>query len=707
MANGKMNAHTPGLNGWHLLDEHLRAVARATRTFADRFECGDLGYRLGIAHDLAKADPVFQMYLQACSSGKVSKKCPHAAPSAAAAKDLLGSAVLPVIGHHAGMPDLCDAKTKLDGADSGSVGHARELLAQVAPGLEGLPELPEWARASNLSSEMMLRMAFSCLIDADYLDTENHFHPHLKIHRGKFFSIKNYLGLLESHLSTFVERKGGVNEVRDEIQKACFMTATKPRGAFRLTVPTGGGKTLSGLGFALSHAEHHGMDRVIVAIPYTSIIDQTAGVYQSVFGEENVLEHHSALELDEEEEQDDRALRRRLNIQNWDCPLIVTTTVQLFESLLHNRPAQARKLHNIVNSVIVLDEVQALPPKCLKPILDVLNELVSNYRCSVVFCTATQLDYSVVDDRLLKDATEIVPEYRRHFEILKRVKYEVINEPWSVARIARELGNEEQVLAVFNTRKDALAVGRAVDKAESVLHLSTLLCGHHRKQVIDLVKERIKKKEAVRLISTQVVEAGVDLDFPVVYRDVGPLDRIIQVAGRCNREGKLDFGRCVIFPLESGGSPQGVYAEAIRETKKLLKEYGERLEDPQALSEFSRGVFAYTDLGEDIQKMRAEMRYRSVARSFNLIENDTVPLIVSSYQGADVMREIETWNDQPKGWFKRVGAYTVNVFQSTCNSLQKQGLVYEHESGAWIYSGGYDQVFGLTGDHADPVDLEI
>ena len=698
--------------------EHLQAVAGTAARFGAKFGHEKVAHALGLSHDLAKADPRFQKYLRACHTGKPAERCPHSAPSATAAKYLLGPFVFAILGHHGGMPDKADALRMLDNADPPSVEAARALLEQLGP----VPTITP-PRRDKLGSEMLLRMCFSCLVDADYLDTEQHFDPARLEERGRYPSLATYLSALDDHLSRFKGATGTVNLVRSEVLEACRVAATQPKGAFRLTVPTGGGKTLSGLAFALKHAETHGMDRVIFAIPYTSIIDQTTAIYGNAVGEENVLEHHSAIDVQgDENEQSERELRRRQNAENWDCPLVVTTTVQLFESLLHNKPSRCRKLHNIVNAVIILDEVQALPPKALGPVLDVLQELVSHYGCSVVFCTATQLDYSTVDGRLLTDAVQIVPDYPSHFEALKRVAYEVEKEPWPLPNLIEALIDEPQVLAVFNTRKDALRVARALREQvrarggheDEVVHLSTLMCLHHRREVLDEVRRRLAADEPVRLISTQVVEAGVDIDFPIVYRDVGPLDRIVQVAGRCNREGNLDgLGRCVVFELEDAGRPQGPYRTAIDVTRPILSRYGSSLDSQEALAEYSRDLFSFTETGSltnandraAVQKLRENFDFASVARTFRLIEDDTTPLIVEDYPKADVPALIASWDIRPGGWFRRVSPYTVNVFAHDLSRLQRDGWARAHDSGAWIYSGPYDPTFGLLSDLPDPADL--
>ncbi len=712
----ELSAHTPreGSDDFHCLREHLLAVAAQARNNANKFGFGDVGHALGLTHDLAKADPRFQAYLRNCHRGEPSTKCPHSAPGAVAVRGSLGPFALAILGHHGGLPDHADCRMRLESADETSVSWASNFLKEF----DALPELktqsPSWAQ-ENLAGEMLIRMAFSCLVDADFLDTEAHFAPDRIDYRSSYPELVTYLKRLNDKLASFEGETGRVNEARAEILAGCRNAATKPRGTFRLTVPTGGGKTLSSLAFALGHIDAHKMDRVIVAIPYTSIIDQTAAVYKSALDEGFILEHHSSLNVDDSTEgQSELELRRRLSAENWDCPLIVTTTVQLFESLLHNKPSRCRKLHNIVNSVIILDEVQALPPKTLGPIFDVLNELVDHYGCSVVFSTATQLDYSKVEERLLKNAVEIVPEHQKHFENLKRVRYELPDGERTEAQVVDEILKHAQVLVVFNTKKDSLAIARRVPKDRNIIYLSTLLCGHHRKEVIKRVKRHLKEGEPVILISTQVVEAGVDLDFPVVMRDLGPLDRIIQVAGRCNREGKLPGpGRCILFRLEGGSKPSGAYRTAFNITESILQKYGTDLDSSEAMEEFSRDFFRFTETGSlhsdgdraDIQKLRQELAFATVAESFKLIEENATPIVVQTYPTADVDSHIADWKFRPHGWFRRVAQYTVSVYERDLTRLLRDGLARLHESGAYIYSGPYDRTFGIGSDLSDPADL--
>ena len=506
-----------------------------------------------------------------------------------------------------------------------------------------------------------------------------------------------------------------VNQVRKEVYDLCEKAATANQGVYRMTVPTGGGKTRSGLAFALKHAVCNRLDRVIFAIPYTSIIDQTAREYRKIFGIDAVLEHHSQVTIPANENQDALHIASRLATENWDAPLIVTTTVQLFESLFSNRPGKVRKLHNIVRSVIVLDEVQTLPPELLAPTLDVLKELVERYSVSVVLCTATQPAFE--DSHYLRPfhgmpIHEIVPKrvYDKHFRRLERVNYYRKKEPVSWQQLTDELSTEEQVMVVLNTRKDALSLIETFGgDREDVFHLSTLLCGIHRKLVLREVKRRLRHGLPVRLISTQVIEAGVDIDFPVVYRAIGPLDRIVQAAGRCNREGRLpqeQKGRVIIFEPSEGRTPRGPYKTGIEKAKLLLMPPCDvaELHNPELYRVYFEKLFGALDTDKrKIQSHREVLDYPSVDSEYRMIEQNTIPVVINFECASNRLKE---WRYHPcRRTWQRLQPLLVNIFDYEARPLKAEGWLEPISEGLCLSLGRYDRLKGLVPAIYDPSDL--
>ena len=557
------HAHSANENGvCHGLVDHLLAVAEMAGGFCESFGSYDAGYYAGLWHDIGKFNSEFQRYL----AGEHKSSLDHKGAGAKLAlQHHLEPLALLVQGHHGGLPAMRHCRgwvNEKDGnpATENAIVLARQAIPQMEPQTPIKP--PPWVNNGH-RAELWLRMVFSALIDADRLDTEAHFNPGRAEDRGVVFGIAE---LWERFRTAHRERvRSGssdatVNEVRSDVYQACLAAAEQRPGIFRLAVPTGGGKTLSGMGFALRHAAIHGLNRVIVAMPFISITQQTASVYREFLGGAAVLEHYSSAEVDDHDEYDSETTWARLATENWDAPIVITTTVQLFDSLFSNRTSSTRKLHNLAKSVIILDEAQALPPTLLAPILDGLRDLSQNYGASVVLSTATQPTFQVIKPFAGVNAYDIVQSSERHFQSLKRVRYDWrTNPPLSWDEVAAAMWKTPQALAIVNTKKDALALLDILND-ETALHLSTLLCGRHREAVIAEIRRRLKHGEPCRVVSTQVVEAGVDIDFPMVFRAMGPMDSIIQAAGRCNRNGQLpDKGRVIVFQPDVSTLPSGTY----------------------------------------------------------------------------------------------------------------------------------------------------
>ena len=728
-------AHTPpgGSSDWHVLKDHLLSVAEMARGFAESFGGGDLAYCAGLWHDLGKMQSAFQEYLCAEHEGRPSHSVPHAIWGAVIAylilwrrarKDFWVEITVPIAGHHAGLkaPTGSWAKeldSKLQKLNPAELNRYLDFVRRL-----GIPSFGQEKDRNPSRREMFIRMLLSALADADYLDTERHFQKGKAEQRDGFSSLfhlwKVFQEKQQALLNGLKNPDSQVNCVRREVYEACLEKATESPGFFRLTVPTGGGKTRSGLGFAIRHAIENDLKRVIIAIPYTSIIDQTARVYvEEIFGDADVVVHHSRVPVDEQgEKQNEMTVRRRLATENWNAPLVLTTTVQLFESLFSNRPGRVRKLHNLAQSVIVLDEVQALPPGVLIPTLDVLRTLVEEYGTSVIFQTATQPTFEQVERveplRGVK-VREIVERYKDHFEMLERVEYISRLAPVDWEILAKEIAEHERVMVVLNTRRDALALLEALEKRgiADLYHLSTLLCGAHRDEVLKEINQRLdpKNPQPVRLISTQVVEAGMDFDFPVVYRAVGPLDRIVQAAGRCNREGRLGHkgGHVVVFRPQEGGAPHGPYRTGIGEALAMIAS-GYDLSCPKTHTVYFERLFeALRERGLDeyeVQAYREDLDFPEVARRYRLIPDDTVPVVITRYGVGET--RLKAWQRNPtrKSW-QRLQPYVVGVFERQLQALQKSVdlKALTEQEGLFAWGGRYDTLRGLPLDLDDPADL--
>ncbi len=727
-------AHTRNALGLrHDLAAHLRGVAGLAREFAADLGAPDLGYYLGLWHDLGKFHPRFQEYLLACEREPgVRRSGPdHKGAGAALAKRHVSIAAFLVQGHHGGLQSRPALRAWLEERERAQdVKEALALARAAIPDLEppGPLPFPPFAVNDPGAAELLLRLLFSALVDADFLDTEAHFSPDRAAARGESVTLSELWKRFEQdqeRLATAVREAGRANDAviraRDDIYRACLAAAERPPGLFRLTAPTGSGKTRAAMAFALRHALQHGHRRVIVAVPFLSITEQTAEVYRRVFedpgGRPVVLEHHSGASVGGEDDEDfrERGVWSRLAAENWDAPIVVTTTVQLFESLFAARPARCRKLHRLARSVIILDEAQALPSHLLTPILDVLRQLVAHYGVTAVLSTATQPAFEAIPPFRELKATEIVPEPARYFRDLARVEFDWrLDRPLPWPEVAEVIRAEQQVLAVVNTKRDALALLGALQDPDA-LHLSTLLCGAHRRRVIAEVTRRLQEGLPCRLVSTQVIEAGVDLDFPVVVRAFGPLDSVIQAAGRANREGRRAQGRVVVFEPAEGGLPGGAYRTGTDVARVVLQRRQGDLHDPatpyQYFEELYKALGSATDR-EGIQQLRQAFDYPETARRFRMIDDDTDVVVVTSYGTAEERQRVRTLVERLRSGapdarelLRRLQPYVVSVRRREAARYRQQGLIDEVMPGVGEWLGGYDDVTGLAAP--DPEQLVV
>ncbi|MCX8033322.1 MAG: CRISPR-associated endonuclease Cas3'' [Thermoleophilia bacterium] len=687
-------AHSPNSEGvaQHLLD-HLRGVGELSALFASKFDAGPLGRVVGFLHDIGKISPRFQRYLRGLS---ISGGDHTTAGSIVAARMKLPPAASFVIaGHHGGIPELGDVKQRLRATLEPECETAlQQLIAELSTELPGL-SAAEYEPETQSDFELSVRMLFSALVDADFLDTEAHFCPVRNASRGGRPGMRELLDRFtheyESRFAGATTDKG-ISVIRKKVYDWCVRAASEPQGVFTLTVPTGGGKTLSGLAFALTHAAMWNLDRVIVVIPYTSIVEQTCDIYRMFLGDEAVIEHHSAYDPRGDEEDE----RQMLAAENWDAPVIVTTSVQFFESLFSNKPARCRKLHNICRSVVVIDEVQTVPLGLLKPVFDVIESLVKRYCVTFLFTTATQPAYSELTSLPMR---EIVPDPIQLAMDLRRVSWKIAEKRVNWDQVAHMACSHPQSMVIVNTRKDARAL-HALVKQENTFHLSSNMCPAHRRSVLYKVRDLLAQGKECRVIATQVVETGVDVDFPLVMRAMGPLERIVQAAGRCNREWRHNRGTVTLFRPQDGGLPPGSYTTATQRTDVFLQQQGlSRLEDPRVHEEYFRSLYACVDLdARGITELRNALDFPNVAQRFRFIEEECVPVVVPWEDGISIAQSLAAKGFLTRADWRKVQPYVVNMSKYAVQTALKRGLCAPlfKQAELYIWGGTYDEHIGLT-----------
>jgi len=655
---------------WQLLKDHLRNVEKLAGEFGAPIGLASEASAAGRLHDLGKYRAEFQEYLR--QQRKAGTDTHHAIYGAAYAfhREWLPHAFA-VAGHHAGLPDQPDLHRTIDGERYDARKRAETLAPVAQSELGQLSYCPSAKIQSAIQAEDALalefatRMVFSALVDADRLDTA--LWPNAAPPDDELDSTRAD-GLLDKVLrerdrkrqsKTEAERDAALNRLRNDVFDACLKAASLQPGFFSLTVPTGGGKTLSAMAFALAHAKAHGLRRVIVVIPFLSIIEQNAKVYREVLGGDVIVEHHSAApEVADVDEEEKTALETAT--ENWDAPVIVTTSVQFLESLFANSPAKCRKLHRIAKSVVIFDEVQTLPTHLLAPVLNVFRELQRNYGVSFVFSSATQPAFrktpQLSDGFTADEMREIAPEPAKLFQALRRVDYHFpkAEEKLDWDQLAQMLTAKHQALCVVNLRRHAATLWEGVrkqvseDEKMAVFHLSSSMCAQHRLDVLDRIRRLLAAGCPCRLLSTQLIEAGVDVDFPVVWRAMGPLDSIVQVAGRCNREGRLpdgQFGQVHIFTPADNGLPRGrLYQTVTGFAGTILAGTNsqELATNPALFSRYFGMIHALPQPeGDAIQEHRRELLFRTVGREAKVIEDDTRPVIVNYGEAKFLIYEIQ------------------------------------------------------------------
>lgn len=703
-------------------EEHQKGVADLATLFAASFGLPSWGKALGLLHDKGKERIAFQKYIR-MSNGlptdgwNSGEEHHHAFVGGILAHELMGKDVIqlltnPIISHHTGLHDWAEVEDVL---------LEKQLPREINKSgisIDNNQLIQEFKNfcLSSFGTESqhfhhLVRMLFSCLIDADRLDTERFMDNASWQKRGGHATISELQPKLENYLQTLQSATAdtAVNRLRRKVLEQCMQTATGMKGFYSLTVPTGGGKTLSSLAWAIKHAVTHSMSRIIIAIPYTSIIVQTAGLLKEIFGEENVLEHHSHFNPDDIKSENARE-KAKLATENWDYPIIVTTNVQLFESMFSNHPSNCRKLHNIVNAVIILDEVQTLPIGFLQPIVDAMKAYRQLFGVSFLLTTASQPVLSGLIEGVNPQArfkgidsiTEIIPEDFALYNQLRRVTLHIDHTGDTYDNIAVKVAKHDRVLCIVNTRKDAKELFDRLPDNGLKFHLSRMMCPAHISQTISHIKNLLKSPShpILRVVATQLVEAGVDIDFPVVFRQEAGLDSILQAAGRCNREGKNALGHTYVFSLSAENRiPFGSMAKANDARKSLptdcdwlapttMEMYFKQL--------YSRETFDTKHIKDYLYKMK-ELQFASGANAFRLIEDENISVIVNWENSMDLVTQLKT-SGRTYPLMKQLARFTVGLRRTDFRLLQEYDAVKEIIEGIYIVpdSTQYDKHTGLS-----------
>lgn len=708
---------TADTSRWEPLPHHLAAVGCRARGFAEAFGMGPVAEIAGRLHDIGKISADYQAYIR----GSMGSRGPdHSTAGARVAFNLYGKELGRIIayviaGHHAGLANGGEGRAR-SGLDarlandyvipdfSGWEEHAGRL-----PALTGLKPPRANAIAAGFHRQFLVRMLFSCLVDADFLETERFYaaaEGRQPPDRGGTLSHD-----LAERLEAFMAEKpprSDLDRLRSDIRKYALSKTAEPSGLFSLTVPTGGGKTLTSLSFALEHARQHNLRRVIYVIPFTSIIEQTASVFREALkladDSDQLLEHHSAFDWDKlapsddgdrEEEGRSGAAKLRRAAENWDAPIIVTTAVQFYESLFAARPSRARKLHNIARSVIILDEVQTLPVNLLRPCMAAIHELATNYGASVILCTATQPAIRKQDHALpngvagfeLPDSRELAPDPPALYARLRRVKVERLPEAATDSEVADRFSQQKQMLCIVGSRAHARDLFEAIRHLEGACHLSTLMCAAHRAKVLATIRQRLAHGLPVRLVSTSLIEAGVDVDFPEVWRADAGLESVAQAAGRCNREGKLGrLGRVVVFRPAKAEPPR-----VLRPFREAAGRVAGKFDDPLGLDSirayyrelyFQKGAESLDrpTTGDPVLSRieagagKLDFAFEDMAQAFRLIDDRMEPVLIPwDDRARDALADLAGPSVPPRDALRRLQRYTVPVPPAVRGDMRELG----------------------------------
>lgn len=697
--------------------QHCANVAALAGNFADVFGMRDEAKQAGLMHDIGKTSARFQARI----SGNA-PKCDHATAGAyelARAGDLAGS--MCVAGHHSGLSDF---GTKTD--DGGTYqGRMNKAMSHNIPPYEAREEEirslgASWQITKNDSRQFgtafRIRMLYSCLVDADFLDTET-FMRSERTRQHIYSDMEELLRRFRAYAAKWGVSSGdavsddtgsreslngqdGLNAVRNGVLENCLRQGkhTSP-GFYSLTVPTGGGKTTASLGFALEHARRNGQSRVIYVVPYTSIIEQNAEVFRDIVGAGNVLEHHSGYEGAADAQE---FTREQLASENWDAPLIVTTAVRFFEALYASSPSRCRRLHNIANSVLIFDEAQLIPVEHLSPCAKAINELVEKFRCTALLCTATCPDLGRFFNKPIR---ELQPDPAGLYEKLRRVRLRKLDGVFTCGEIAEMMSRHDRILCVVNTRQAAKDVYDALP-SEGRYHLSTLMHPTHRRKILEAVRNRLKAGETVRLVSTSLIEAGIDVDFPTVMREVCGLDSVLQAAGRCNREGRSDPESSVVYIFRRDGNIPSLLGRNIGAFNHVTDMTDGGYDTPEAVNKYFDSLYRLTgdenmDRDEAVYAFEnaipCPLPFRTVSECFHFISGETYTVYIRDDDSRGLIDEAR-YGRADRETYRKLGQYGVSLMKPQFDRYVQFGYIeiIGETTGMLVRKDLYDNATGLS-----------
>lgn len=700
-----MLAHISEDNREQTILAHLQGTAKLAKEFARPFGGEDQAQLAGMAHDIGKYSSAFQKRLRGD---------PHMVDHTTAGAYECGRqgqifAAFAVMGHHSGLPDGgTQADSPVDTTFWGRM--KRRERGSLAPYSAWKEEVrlpmaaaPAYAQAGLAQGMFFTRMLCSCLVDADYLDTEAFMTGQAR--PSSLVSMEQLWSNLRQYISGWFPPHGALNEQRCAILERCIQNGESCRpGLFSLTVPTGGGKTVASLAFALAHARAYGLRRVIYVIPYTSIIEQTAEVFRKILGEDAVLEHHSNVlyDIGVGEEANAQTIRMVKATENWDMPVIVTTAVQFFESLYASRPSKCRKLHNIAGSVVIFDEAQMMPIPYLRPCVYSISQLVKNYGVSAVLCTATQPALGPIFHEFLPQQTiiELCPPNTYRWKVFRRVTFQKRGSlTWD--ELAAQLNDSRQVLCIVNTRKAAQVIYERL-KGDGRFHLSTLMYPNHRKRQLDEIRRRLGEGLPCRVVSTSLIEAGVDVDFPAVWREEAGLDSILQAAGRCNREGKRSPAESVVSIFRGESRIPELFSMPIGAGRNIMMHHQD-IASPEAIHDyFQQLLILKGKQAQDKQNILqlqedGTLPFRTVAEQFRLIDVPTRTVYIPMEDGEMLVEQLRQ-GERSRSLFRQLGQYGVSIYEQHYRALEQAGDLEVLEDGSAVLwnIGLYSEQTGLS-----------